>query len=289
MAIGVALAAALLPLPSAEAEDPLFVNWSELLPGLTSGYDPSDANDCKAGRIQCVDSVIREMDRRLGFLARDCDHNAVFALAYLRTTEEYRRAVLEPGFFADPGFLNHYDAVFARYYFDAIDDWYKRNKRDRVAPAWQVAFEASDARRVTGTGSMLLGISAHINRDLPFVLAEIGLIAPDGTSRKADHNKVNEFLNRVAFYAEARDRFDPTIQGEGAPGGIHLVIGWREQAWRNAEALVSAPTPEARALVAQGIETAAYLEALNIRTATAYGLFQSSAARDAHCAANGMG
>jgi hypothetical protein len=38
---------------------------------------------------------------------------------------------------------------------------------------------------VTGSGDLLLGISAHVNRDLPFVLASLGLVAPDGTSRKA--------------------------------------------------------------------------------------------------------
>jgi hypothetical protein len=281
---GLVLAPLLTLSAPAAADDPLFVNWAEVLPGLTTGYDPSDANECKSGKIQCVDAVIREMERRLDRLAAACDHNALFALAYLRTTEEYRRAAVEPGFFDDPGFVNHEDAVFARYYFEAYDNWYQRNKADQVAPAWQIAFRAADDKAVTGTGNVLLGISAHINRDLPFVLAEIGLVAPDGTSRKADHDKVNEFLNRVEFYEEASRRFDPSISSESAPGTIHLIIGWREQAWRNAERLVAAATDAERALVAQSIEDAAAVEAELIRASTAYGLLQSSDARDAHCA-----
>lgn len=275
-----------VPASPAGAEDPLFLNWSTLAPSLTSGYDPSDANECKSGKIQCVDAAIREMERRFESLLSTCDHNSMFALAYLRTTEEYRRAALEPGFFEDPGFVNHEDAVFARYYFEAYDNWYQRDKRDQVPPAWRVAFQASDARSATGTGSILLGISAHINRDLPFVLAEIGLVKPDGSSRKPDHDKVNEFLNRVDFYQEAHDRLDPSVSGSGAPGGIHLIIAWRELAWRNAERLVNASSDAERALVAASIEESARVEALLLEATNSYGLLQSSATRDAWCAAN---
>ena len=47
-------------------------------------------------------------------LADSCDHDAIFALAYLRTTEEYRRTIEDPTFFEDTPFVNHEDAVFAR-------------------------------------------------------------------------------------------------------------------------------------------------------------------------------
>src|SRR5687767_4344616 len=76
------------------AEDPLFTNWSDLLPGFTSGYDPTAANECKSGKINCVNGVIREMTRRFDDLAAACDHDSLFSLAYLRTTEEYKRAAL---------------------------------------------------------------------------------------------------------------------------------------------------------------------------------------------------
>jgi hypothetical protein len=51
---------------------------------------------------------------------------------------------------------------------------------------------------------------------------------------------------------------------------LQLLVGWREQAWRNAEALVNAPTPEARALVAAEIERVAAVEADLIVVATSY-------------------
>ena len=96
---------------SARADDPVFVGWSSLLPGLTEEYNPSSANDC-AGRVG-VRAVIREMQRRFEPLGRSCDHNAMFALAYLRTTQTYLWAAQQPGFFQDTPWVNHEDAVFA--------------------------------------------------------------------------------------------------------------------------------------------------------------------------------
>ena len=282
--LGIVLSVSVLAGP-ATAEDPLFLNWATALPASASQYDPSSLDDCQSGRIQCVDKVIREMTRRFDGLAAACDHDLMFAMAYLRTTEEYKRAAETPGFFSDTPFINFEDAVFARYYFQAYDAWHSGNRAD-VPPAWQVALDAADRKAVNGSTNVLLGISAHINRDLAFVLWDIGLVKPDGTSRKADHDKVNEFLNRVLFYSEAKRRFDPSLSEDGeAPGAINLVIGWREQAWRNAERLAAAEhDPVQLALVKKSIEDFAYAEALTLKASGLYGPLSSSAARDAHCA-----
>ncbi len=288
----VSLVAALVLLApgTARAQDPPFVGWTQLLPGLTTQYTPSSENDCAAGRTHCVDAVIREMRRRFNPLATACDHDAIFALTYLRTTEEYRRAIDEPGFFQDTPFVNHEDAVFARYYFEAFDAW-RAGRRGAVPPAWAAAFRAAADHAVTATGNILLGINAHVQRDLPFVLAAIGLVKPDGTSRKRDHDRVDVILNRVIddVFAETARRFDPTVDDTNLPGTLdeaalfQIIAGWREIAWRNAELLVSAGSPAARARVADVIETAAASQAALIRVTMGYGLLGSSAARDAYC------
>lgn len=292
LALALACLTALALPQSAAAEDPPLVDWSSLLPGLSFDYDPTSANDCNAGRIQCVDAVIREMTKRFDRLAETCDHDAIFALTYLRTTEEYRRAAVEPGFFEDPAFVNHEDAVFARYYVDAYDA-YHRGDLAHTPGAWKVAFDAARDRTVSAGGNVFLGMSAHINRDLPYVLAEIGLVRPDGSSRKSDHDKVNTFLNRISdtVFPEIARRFDPTADDSNVAGtwvddlaSFQVVPAWRENAWRNAERLVNAPTAAARALVAQDIEDQALVIANGLMAATAYGLGQSSAARDAYCA-----
>ena len=254
---------------------------------------PSSENDCAAGRTRCVDAVIREMERRFSPLAGSCDHDAIFSLTYLRTTEEYRRAIEDPAFFEDTRFVNHEDVVFARYYFEAYDDW-AAGRLAAVPQAWAIAFRAADQRAVSAAGNVVLGINAHVQRDLPFVLAAIGMVKPDGSSRKPDHDQVNVFLNRVAddLYPEIARRFDPTIDDSELPGTadnfaeFQVIPTWREIAWRNAERLVSAPSAEARARVAAEIEAYAASQAETLRASYQYGLLGSSAARDAYCAAH---
>ena len=51
-----------------------------------------------------------------------CDHNAVFSLAYQRTTEyvaAWERA--NPSFFSDNPWLNHYDATFAEHVLHRLE------------------------------------------------------------------------------------------------------------------------------------------------------------------------
>lgn len=291
-----ALCALLRPL-TAVAEDPPFVGWSALLPGLSLPYDVTSPDDCIAGRVQCVDKTVRQMTKRFDPLASSCDHNAIFALIYLRVTEEYRRTVQDPTFFDDTPFVNYEDGIFAHYYFSAYDAW-KDGQRADVPPAWRIAFDAARDRAVSANGDLLLGINAHVQRDLPFVLYSIGLVRPDGTSRKQDHDRVNQILNRVTddVIAEIARRFDPTIDDTNMPTSLdefalfQIVVGWRETAWRNAELLAQAPTPEARDQVAQQIEAYATSQALAIRSGTTYPpLLGGSAARDAYCSTHWAG
>ena len=184
--------------------------------------------------------------------------------------------------------------MFARLYFDAYDAWHAGRAAD-VAPAWSIAFQAARDHAMSAGGNLSLGINAHIQRDLPFALAAIGLVKPDGTSRKTDHDRVNIFLNRVTddLYAEIARRFDPTIDDTNLPGSaddtgvFQLIPTWREIAWRNAERLVAATTPEERASVANSIEAYAASQAETIRQAQAYAPTQNSSTRDAYCAAHG--
>jgi Family of unknown function (DUF5995) len=290
----VALGALILALGApcaAVADDPPFVGWSALLPSLALPYDPASPDDCIAGRSQCVDKTIREMTRRLDPLASSCDHNAIFSLTYLRVTQEYRRTIDEP-FFDDTSFVNYEDTLFAHYYFAAYDSWAAGQTED-VPPAWRIAFNAAARHTDSAVGDLFLGINAHVQRDLPLILYSIGLVAPDGTSRKPDHDRVDQILNRVTddVIAEIARRFDPTIDDTNLPTSLddatlfQTIAAWREKAWRNAEALAAAPTPGARDLVVAQIENDAASEARTIAAGAAYPpLLGGSASRDAYCA-----
>jgi hypothetical protein len=276
-------------------DDPFFLNWASYLPSTAPDtYLASTADVCKQGQDVCVDNVIREMTKRYNALG--CDHDSTFAFTYLVTTEEYRRAIDDPAFFSDTAFINHQDALFADYYFDQFDDWHRGALAD-VSPAWRIAFHAAETQAVAGLGSVFLGMNAHINRDLPFVLAEIGLVKPDGTSRKPDHDRVNDFLAATNQYllTDAAKYLDPTLDDVEIPGisidnstTVQVIVAWREQAWRNAERLVAAGSDAERAAVARQIEETAALEGKAILAALRYNpthtlLGQDAAARNRFC------
>jgi len=277
---------------AAEASDPIYVGWSNHLPAWAYEYAPSSADDCAAGRPACVKATIKDMERRFAPLASDCAHNAIFSLAYLRTTQEYARTAADPEFFDDARFVNHEDAVFAQFYFDAYDSW-AAGRRSEVPEAWIIAFDAARNREVSGSGNLMLGMNAHVNRDLPYVLAAIGLVKPDGSSRKPDHDRVNIMLNRVVqpLMAEEAQRFDPTMDDIATPYGLtytallQALVEWRETAWRNAERLVAAPDAQAREAVAQDIEAYATATARTLVAQHGYTPpLTTSAQRDAYCA-----
>jgi hypothetical protein len=75
--------------------------------------------------------------------------------------------------------------------------------------------------------------------------------------------------------------------GVGYAGLFQLVAAWREAAWRNAELLVSAPTPELRAVVAQQIELSAATQATTIVASNSYlPPLITTGPRDAFCASH---
>jgi hypothetical protein len=271
-----------------------YVPWSSYLAGWTDEYVPSSDNDCVAGRPACLKATLKEQSRIADDTASSCSHNAVFARAYVRMTQLYGYTRDIPGYYQDVPYFNHVDAVFARYYTDSYYNWQSGN-RSAVPQSWLTAFDAAKNKTVSGSGDLLLGMNAHINRDLPYVMAAVGLVAPDGSSRKPDYDAVEAWLYDATapLIAEFAARFDPTMDDTADPFGLgnwtlfQLVSSWRENAWRNAEALVSAPTPEARALVAANIEADANTAAQSILTSQSYvPLLTSTVPRDNFCSAH---
>lgn len=269
---------------------------SELPVGLAPpGYGVGQPA-CPSGNDRCVDVVTAEMARHLE--ARGCDHNAVFALLYLRTTEGIRDHI-RAGHFLDRPLLNREATAFARYYLDAFSAW-ERGHTSRVPAAWRMAFEAAADRELHTFGNMFLGINAHVNRDLPFVLYRLGMVGDDAgyDARYEDHGRVNAVLTAtrpVAFpqigLTLDRTIFDPSLLPAMAPDLTDplLVPTWRQHAWEQAERLAAAPDAAARAAVAADIEAHAAAVAEGIIAATRYDAVVrdgvSADLRDAYCAA----
>jgi len=206
------------------------------LPGvsLASGRELSSKKVCEVGKPRCVELVINEMERRYKPLEKRCDHNALFALGYLRTTEIFLET-LDDIDYGDLASVIREDALFAEYYFRAYDAYHLGS--NNVPPAWKQAFDAAQTRSVTSSGDLVLGFNAHIQRDLPFVLYE--LYKQGHPVSYEDHTRVNEFLQTINFLGELAQKFDPIIDDDDVPGEaddiqrFQLIASWRELAYRN--------------------------------------------------------
>jgi len=242
--------------------------------------DVADKRACQEGQPHCAHFVIQEMERRFRHLAKDCDHDAIFSLLYLRTTEKFRETLSAIGY-DNPASIVRQDALFADYYFRAYDAHHKGE--GFVPPAWRIAFAAADRRGVTAAGNALLGINAHVQRDLPFTLFDLD--QRGFPVSHADHTLVNNFLAQVMVDAEIARRFDPTFNDNSDPDALlQLIFAWRELAFVNYLRLRNAPTAEARVAVAAEIEGFAAAVAAGIVQQTAYMPGADSSSRDAFCA-----
>ena len=290
-AVGGAAVLAALALPATAQADHGDSNlpWPAALPpqAVSTAVQPRPVDNCRKATVRCVDVQIarmRRLQRQLG-----CDHRAVFATTYLELTKQYRRD-LSRGMkkqLQDVRYLYREVALFANVYFESV----KRAGRGQDVPeAWRIAFETARSGEVNAAQDMLLGINAHVQNDMPYVIAALGLRTKAGESRKVDHDLVNEVLDRAydAVIAEVARRYDPFVNTTNAPWnpgddvfGLEMVKAWRERVWRNAERLVNARSEEERRAVADEIESQAAYWA---RGMAAFQTPGDRARRDAYCA-----
>ena len=255
-------------------------------PPVGANPQPHPVARCAKAGLPCIEDTLRHMERLQRKLG--CDHRGVFASTYLILTREFDEVLREqPDFFRHRAWMIYQDSMFANLYFRPVAEYVARRP---VPDAWRIAFDAA-ARRDTNAGQdMLLGINAHVQRDFPYMLAELGIRTPDGTSRKPDHDRVNQILERayepvVRFIGRNYDPLITTTNSGWTPaenvGVLALVRGWREGAWRNAERLLAARTEAERKAVETSIEQNAAGWARSIARSEQPGYRE---VRDAYCA-----
>ena len=241
---------------------------------------------CPTGAPSCVRDTIADMTARYDRLAPSCDHDAVFSLLYLRVTERYRDLAMPGvGYFGDPTLVNEEDRVFYDLYAGSFADWHA-SRPGTVPPIWRLTYAAADSRQLNGSGDLLMAMSAHILRDLPFALWRIGM------GSREDHLAVNGMLQSVysAVVDELARKFDPVIRSADVlPGSDVLVVTalaqWRDKAWRDGQALLAAgDDPAAFQAVADRIEAESWAVGLSLYLATKYPVQALTATRDAYCA-----
>jgi len=262
--------------------------WANVSATLGGPVDSQSANVCDRGDAACIPIVADEMRRRERPLLASCSHRAAFGLMYLRVTEGVQT---NPVNFTDPHGVDHLDAIFANLFFTATDN-YGAGQTAQVPMAWQTAFRAADDRSVTGLGDLLLGMNAHISRDLPFALLTSGTVT--APSEQADFTRVNQVLidAQGPIVKEVGARLDPLVSivagtalGFSGQTISATIAAWRAEAWRNAQRLAAAPAGPQRDAVAASIDAAAQARADIIVAADHYPpLLPGTIIRDGYCA-----
>lgn len=279
---------------SVRPAEPRTDDWATITASLQPGIEPGSANPCQAGRAECVAAVVAEMEAR--FAQLDCAHTAPFAFTYLEMTRGVEAHVSRPDFFADPAALAHFDALFAEFYFEAIDNW-RAGRHAHVPAAWQVAFAAADDRRASAPADILLGMNAHISRDLAYTVAALAEARPAATDRSedaADFSRVDEVIATVqpSVVDGAAARFDPGIASlermlapaENEVDATRLIELWRARAFELGRRLATAQDEATRDAVAAEIERGSLASAaliLNLEASRSLGLPTDQ--RDAYC------
>jgi hypothetical protein len=173
------------------------------------------------------------------------DARAVFAGAYLVITSAMHDALRERRFLDNP-WVEEYLTTFANLYLQATAQYENDlvQGSGEAPPAWALAFQTCQVKGVSPLAHLLLGVNAHVNRDLSLALVHVGIHTRQ-LERYEDHVRVNEVLNAAVNDLQAKVT-------EQAPALAHLdalfgnwderiacrVVSWaRDTAWKNAVVL----------------------------------------------------
>ena len=204
-------------------------------------------------RPENIEQALDAMRRTLEFYHTVKDQRAVFLRLYYVMTLEVYAAICGCGryenlqTFLDPDWIFRLSGRFATRYFASLDP-------DHRSPAWAVAHEAAQDPWSSVVENALLGINAHINRDLPMAIAD-NLDPAELTDypmlqrRKFDHDQVNKLL--VAVLNGIQDTlaadYEPGIAvADRVMGGLDERMGafalkhFREHVWWDALAYACA-------------------------------------------------
>ncbi|MDF2627150.1 MAG: hypothetical protein K0R39_981 [Symbiobacteriaceae bacterium] len=216
-------------------------------------------------RIGTFDDLLALMRTQLAQFDAARDNRAAFLRVYATMTASVRNHTAE-GFFIDPAWIERVAIRFAWWYFDALD----RFERDASPPpAWAYAHLTARRKNAFLLQDILLGMNAHINNDLPLVVADILRAEGDehpleqATRRRFDHDQINRVLHLVipAVEEETARHYGRLIRTLGRlTGTLDQSLStfglktWRDNVWRNATFLLAAQTEAERQTVIRFIQ-----------------------------------
>ncbi|HYG60137.1 MAG TPA: DUF5995 family protein [Symbiobacteriaceae bacterium] len=201
--------------------------------------------------VASLDDLLAVMKWTLSRFDQAGDNRSAFLRVYCTMTGAVKDQ-MRTGFFLDPAWVERVAIRFAWWYFDALERF---DRNDEAPPAWAYAFAVARDKQAFLLQDILMGMNAHINNDLPLVVAAIlreeGDEATPGRQqrRRFDHDQINRVLHQVI----------PTVEREVARhyGRLLLPLGrvmgtldqslslyglreWRDHVWQNARFLLAA-------------------------------------------------
>jgi hypothetical protein len=198
------------------------------------------------------------------------DLRGLFVMAYVATTDTIGQWI-DRGVFQDNAAMGRYVVAFANAYRRALEGCVA-GERSRVPVAWQQSFDACDARSPGVFRCLMLGINAHMNRDLPYAVIEAG-IDVDCTGCYQDHVQIDDALRlnmplvrrRIADAYGAELPLSQRWFGHFVAAEINRNFRRaRRNSWEFAQRLARADTNLARAEVDRMIEERAAAEGRRI-------------------------
>jgi hypothetical protein len=207
-------------------------------------------------------------DERLGALAEkldglaaryeaERDSRCVFTYAYAFMTRRLAKELPGAGM-EDPEWVVALAETFGARYVAAVTGW--DEDRANVPAGWAAVFETICPKRTSPLEDLIFAMAAHIIRDLPHALTDVGLTDAQGRSHVADFHAVNAVMGhtvddmqtaigeRYAHYLRWLDRVGSAQDELLSNYGIRMIRG---MAWYNATRLLD---PASRADAARSIE-----------------------------------
>jgi Family of unknown function (DUF5995) len=181
------------------------------------------------------------------------DSRCVFTCAYEFMTRRLRER-LPDAELADPDWIVALAETFGALYVASVTAW--DADRAEVPPGWRSVFETICPKRTSPVEDLVFAMAAHIIRDLPHALVDVGLTDAEGRSHIGDFHAINRIMGdtvddmqeeigrRYAHYLRWLDRVGRAEDELLSNYGIHVS---RSMAWYNAMRLLDPDSSEAAA------------------------------------------
>jgi len=162
--------------------DPLPYPCDSSTPILVPLLDAFQTVNETEAKILCLADIL--------YSNRDC--RSAFLQIYTIVTGNVRRYIDRPGYFRNATWVAQYLISFGNLYREALLN-FEQGNMSAVPDCWQTAHTFSRADQGLLLQHIMLGMNAHIVRDLAYAVTEIG-ITPNEADKLHDHEAVNAIL-----------------------------------------------------------------------------------------------